>query len=207
MTEIAELEHGVPLRMAPLVLGGTLVTHLFGGSAGREGTALQMSASLTDGIGRRLRLDPEVRHGLLIASLAGGFGSVFGVPWAGIVFAMELAPTGWKRRLVALPAAIVASLVGDAVVGWLGVTHTPYPTLDYADAGPVGEAGHLRRGVRAGGPVVRDGHRGDPPPTRRAGGMGAGPPRPGRRRRAGRRLPVGHHRLPRAVDPTPRGGA
>ena len=62
-----EGQRWVPRRMAPLVLAGTLVTHLFGGSAGREGTAIQMSGSLTDAFGRLVRIDGEDRRLLLVA--------------------------------------------------------------------------------------------------------------------------------------------
>ena len=129
MSQIHAFGDGVPARMAPLVYVGTIATHLFGGSAGREGTALQMAAGLTDGLASRVRLVPEDRRLLLIAALAAGFGSVFGVPWAGIVFAMEIAPTPWRERAVALPAAVVAALLGDRVVGWMGVHHTAYPDI------------------------------------------------------------------------------
>ena len=95
----------VPRRMAPLVLVGTWVTHLFGGSAGREGTALQMSASLTDAGSRLLRLNDEDRRILLIASLGGGFGAVFGVPLAGAVFALEVQSIGRVRYEALVPAS------------------------------------------------------------------------------------------------------
>ncbi len=119
----------VPRRMAPLVLVGTWITHLFGGSAGREGTALQMSASLTDGVSRVLRLNDEDRRVLLIASLGGGFGAVFGVPLAGAVFALEVQSIG-RVRYEALVPALTASVVGDLVVGGLGYEHHRRPQLD-----------------------------------------------------------------------------
>ena len=132
MAEIDDLREGVPLRMAPMVLAATLGTHAFGGSAGREGTAVQMSASLTDGVTRRLRFDPRSRRVLLVAALAGGFGSVFGVPWAGVVFAMEIAPTTRRIRFAALPASLIASWVGYLTVGRLGVyEHHTYPTIGW----------------------------------------------------------------------------
>jgi H+/Cl- antiporter ClcA len=118
----------VPRRMAPLVLLGTWVTHLFGGSAGREGTALQMSASLTDAGSRLLRLNEEDRRILLIASLGGGFGAVFGVPLAGAVFALEVQSIG-RVRYEALVPALTASLVGDLLVGGLGYEHHARPQL------------------------------------------------------------------------------
>ena len=71
---------GVPLRMAPLVLGATLLTHLCGGSAGREGTAVQMGGALAGGLKKWLRLDAAHQGMLLSAGVAGGFGAVFGTP-------------------------------------------------------------------------------------------------------------------------------
>lgn len=117
----------IPLRMAPLVLLGTLVTHLFGGSAGREGTAVQMGASLTDWISHRLKLDPATRRRLLAAGVAGGFGSVFGTPVAGAIFGLEFVVLG-RIEYDALIPALVASLVGDLTTRALGVGHTPFPS-------------------------------------------------------------------------------
>lgn len=134
MTEIVGMREGVPLRMAPLVLGGTLLTHLFGGSAGREGTALQMSAGLTDGVAKRVGFDTVDRRLMLVAALAGGFGSVFGVPYAGVVFAMEVAPASRADRARALPAAVLASFIGNRVVHAVGVHHAHYPELELDDA-------------------------------------------------------------------------
>lgn len=129
--EIHEPSEWVPRRMAPLVLIGTWVTHLFGGSAGREGTALQMSGSLTDAVSRLFRLGPEDRRLMLITALGGGFGAVFGVPLAGAVFALEVQSIG-RVRYDALVPALTASIVGDLVVSGLGYEHHPRPqfTLD-----------------------------------------------------------------------------
>src|SRR6187431_2619141 len=77
LDQIHEPTEWVPRRMAPFVLIGTWTTHLFGGSAGREGTALQMSGSLTDSVSRLLRLGDGDRRIMLITALGGGFGAVF----------------------------------------------------------------------------------------------------------------------------------
>jgi H+/Cl- antiporter ClcA len=114
--------------MAPMVLVGTVLTHLFGGSAGREGTAVQMGASLSDWLAHRLRVAPEVRTGLLAAGVAGGFGAVFGTPIAGTVFALEFVVLG-RISYAALLPALSAALVGDLTTRALGPAHTPYPTL------------------------------------------------------------------------------
>jgi H+/Cl- antiporter ClcA len=120
--EIHEPTDWVPRRMAPLVLVGTWATHLFGGSAGREGTAIQMAGSLTDGASRVLRLEEDDRRMMLIAALAGGFGSVFGVPLAGAVFALEVQSIG-RVKYEALVPALAASIVGAQVVRSLGYHH------------------------------------------------------------------------------------
>ena len=114
--------------MAPLVFVGSVVTQLFGGSAGREGTALQMSGSLTDVAARLLRLDPDDRRTLLIAALAGGFGAVFGVPIAGAIFGLEVQAAG-RIRYEALVPCLAASVVGDMVVHGLGITHGRLPHI------------------------------------------------------------------------------
>lgn len=116
----------IPLRMAPMVLLGTVLTHLFGGSAGREGTAVQMGASLADWVSHRARVSPAMRLQLLAAGAAGGFGSVFGTPIAGAIFALEFVVVG-RLRYVALVPALVASLVGDLTTRALGVGHQHYP--------------------------------------------------------------------------------
>lgn len=128
---LEELHQGggkVPLKMAPFVLGGTLVTHLFGGSAGREGTAVQMGGSLADTLARLLRLGPDDRRILLTSGVAGGFSSVFGTPLAGAVFGMEVTQVG-GAKYESLVAAFAAAVVGDLVTRAWGVGHTHYPTL------------------------------------------------------------------------------
>jgi H+/Cl- antiporter ClcA len=116
--------------MAPLILAGTLLGHLGGASVGREGTALQLSASLTDGLAQRVRIGAADRRVLLPAALAGGFGAVFGVPLAGVVFAVTVA-AAWQPLTVI--ACLVASVVGDRMVGALGHDHASFPQVAAVD--------------------------------------------------------------------------
>jgi H+/Cl- antiporter ClcA len=132
--EIHEPVAWLPRRMAPFVFVGTVVTHLLGGSAGREGTAVQMSGSLTDGFSRLVRLPYNERRLMLIAAIAGGFGAVFGVPVAGCVFALEVQAVG-RLRYDALVPALTASFVGDLVVRAVGVEHFTQPKLGEFDLG------------------------------------------------------------------------
>ncbi len=83
LNEIHDPHATIPVRMTPLILLATFLTHLFGGSAGREGTALQTGASLADQLTRPLRLSPAHRRILLMAGVSAGFGSIFGTPLAG----------------------------------------------------------------------------------------------------------------------------
>ncbi len=140
LDEIHERRAWIPRRMAPLVFVGTVLTHLCGGSAGREGTAIQMSGSLTDAFNRvahRIaRLDDDDRRLLLIAAIGGGFGAVFGVPVAGMVFALEVQAIG-TLRYDALVPTLAASVVGDLVVRALGVHHTALPTIGPVDLQPL----------------------------------------------------------------------
>lgn len=123
--EIHQPGGGVPLRMAPLVLLGTLVTHLFGGSAGREGTAVQMGGSIADGLARLFRVAAENRRLMLMCGVAAGFGAVFGTPLTGAIFAMEVLVIG-RMDYRALFPLLLASVAGDAVCSAWGIHHTIY---------------------------------------------------------------------------------
>ncbi|WP_029624048.1 voltage-gated chloride channel family protein [Sphingomonas sp. PAMC 26617] len=123
--QIHEPGGGVPLRMAPLILFGTVMTHAFGGSAGREGTAVQLGGSVASGFGRALKLDADGTRVLLMAGIAAGFGAVFGTPIAGAVFALEVLAIG-RVEYRALVPCLVAALVGDwTCLGW-GIHHGVY---------------------------------------------------------------------------------
>lgn len=161
LDEIHRPNAWVPRRMAPMVAVGTVVSHLFGASVGREGTALQMSGSLTDWLARALGLRHDDRRILLTAALGAGFGGVFGVPIAGAVFGLEVQRVTWSRHLHRedtvdldedgerpathparwtvwshlLVATTVGSFVADRVVRALGHHHVARPEVHVAITG------------------------------------------------------------------------
>lgn len=116
----------IPFKMAPMVYIGTLITHLLGGSAGREGTALQMAGAIADQLHKPFKLSAEDRSALLIAAVAAGFGSVFGTPLAGALFGIEFFLLG-RLRYQALFPAVMAAVLADLVTRAWGAPHTHYP--------------------------------------------------------------------------------
>ena len=128
--QIIETAHhgGDPLswKMAPLILLSTLLTHLVGGSAGREGTAVQMGGALADQFNRFFRSFSVDRKTLMGMGVASGFAAVFGTPWAGLLFGFEvlsIRKSMWKTAL--LPMALSAWIAHLTCLLW-GGEHTEY---------------------------------------------------------------------------------
>lgn len=115
----------IPLRMAPFILFCTIATHLFGGSAGREGTAIQMGGSIADQFTGIFKLNNNDRKLLLILGISSGFAAIFGTPFAGAIFALEIlyGMKIWGRSI--LPSILTAFAAHHTCLWW-NISHTHY---------------------------------------------------------------------------------
>ena len=136
----------IPFRMAPLVLFGTILTHFFGGSAGREGTAVQVGGAVADRFTKILKLSKRDRKIVLIAGISAGFASVFGTPLAGGIFALEVLILG-RIRLDAIIPSFMAAVFANYFCEIWGVSHTHYHISYVAEMTPVNLLWSLLAGI------------------------------------------------------------
>ncbi len=113
------------LRKAPLIFISTIITHLVGGSSGREGAALQLGGSIASFIGHKIKLDCQSLRILVVCGMSAAFSAVFGTPLASTVFAMEVVHVGVIHYSAIVPA-MLSSLMGYEVAGWFGWEHASY---------------------------------------------------------------------------------
>lgn len=124
----------VPKRLAFLTFIFTLLTHFSGGSAGREGTAVQIGGTLTSNVADKLGFKSEDRKIIILSGLSAAFGSVFGTPLAGAFFGMEVCCIGQLSVSAVIPC-FLSSYLANAVTLLLGATHEVHkisaiPSLD-----------------------------------------------------------------------------
>jgi H+/Cl- antiporter ClcA len=115
----------IPLLMAPLVFISTLLTHVAGGSAGREGTAVQMGGAIADQFTTLFKLSSAERKTILIMGVSAGFAAVFGTPWAAAVFALEIMSFKKIKFENIIPSCIAAFGAHYVCLAWM-VQHTAY---------------------------------------------------------------------------------
>lgn len=119
----------VPVLLAPAVFGGSVLTHLFGGSAGREGAALQLGGSVASLFGRVFGLDDKTRRVLTLCGMGAVFSAVFGTPIGACVFALEVVCVG-SINLSAVFPALISSLCAYGVAALLGAEPERFAVTD-----------------------------------------------------------------------------
>ena len=125
----------LPLKMAPLIFVSTVITHLFGGSAGREGAALQLGGSIGNGLGGLFHFDDNDKHIMIMCGMSAAFAALFGTPMAAAIFSMEVISVGIMQYSALVPC-VIASLSAFSVAQAFGVgqelflvTHVPNFTI------------------------------------------------------------------------------
>ena len=111
----------VPWRSGPLIFISTALTHLAGGSAGREGAAIQLGGSIANLLGRWIHLDEEDRHVIVMCGMSAAFSALFGTPMAAAVFSLEVVSVGVMYYTALMPC-MIASLIASRFAAGMGVT-------------------------------------------------------------------------------------
>ena len=115
-------DNHISVKVAPLILVSTLITHLFGGSAGREGAALQMGGSIGNAIGKFFRFDDKDKHVMIMCGMSAAFSALFGTPMAAAILPMEIVSVG-VMYYTALVPCVISSLVAHGVAYLFGVSN------------------------------------------------------------------------------------
>ena len=110
----------IPLRMAPLIFISTVITHLFGGSAGREGAALQIGGSIGGALGRLFRFNEKDKHIMIMCGMSAAFTALFGTPMAAAVFSIEVVSVGIMHYSALVPC-VISALVAKGTASYFGI--------------------------------------------------------------------------------------
>lgn len=129
-------ESQMPFRMAPLIFVSTILTHLFGGSAGREGAALQLGGSIGNQLGRWFRLDEDDTKLIVMCGMSAAFSAIFGTPLAAVIFAMEVSSIGIMQYGAFVPC-MFASLIASSFSAAMGCHAEAFTITEPLEFAPV----------------------------------------------------------------------
>ncbi len=118
-------DEGVPFRTAPLIFISTFITHLLGGSAGREGAALQLGGSIGYQSGKIFRLDEKDKHIAVMCGMSALFSALFGTPITSTIFAMEVVSVGVMYYSGLIPC-LFSALTSYAITLFFGISPTRF---------------------------------------------------------------------------------
>lgn len=113
-------EAELPFKMAPLIFISTVITHFFGGSAGREGAALQLGGSIGNQLGRWFHMDDQDKRVLVMCGMSAAFSALFGTPVAAAIFSMEVVSVG-VMYYAALVPCVFSSLIASHFAADMGM--------------------------------------------------------------------------------------
>ncbi len=119
LSAIHSKEH-IPMKMAPLIFISTIMTHLFGGSAGREGAALQLGGSIGNTLGRLFKFDDKDQHIMIMCGMSAAFSALFGTPMAAAIFSMEVVSVGIMHYAALVPC-VISSLTAKEIAEYFQV--------------------------------------------------------------------------------------
>lgn len=116
----------IPFRMAPLIFSATAITHLFGGSAGREGAAIQLGGSIANRMGKLFRLNENNQRIIIMCGMSAGFSALFGTPLAATLFSLEVISVGIMHYSALVPCA-AASMIAHFVAEFMKMPPEVFP--------------------------------------------------------------------------------
>lgn len=130
--EAADTDKSVPFIMAPLIFAGTVITHLFGGSAGREGAALQIGGSIGYGVGKLFKLDKKDLHVMVMIGMSALFAALFGTPVTATFFAIEVVSVGVMHYSGLVPC-VISSFIASFIAKLFGLHPVKFHTIPIPD--------------------------------------------------------------------------
>ena len=133
--ESVSSDEKIPFVMAPLIFISATITHLLGGSAGREGAALQLGGSIGYKIGKLFKFKSSDMHIIVMAGMSAVFAALFGTPVAAAIFAIEVACVGVFHH-TALLACIISAFSGYQVALWFDIAPVKFDILPFGGYTP-----------------------------------------------------------------------
>lgn len=137
-TVVASIQEStdIPFKMAPLIFVSTTITQLCGGSAGREGAALQLGGSIANKLGKLIKLNPDSQRTIIMCGMSAGFSALFGTPLAAAFFSMEVASVGIMHYAALVPC-VTASLTAHFIANLLKMPPEVFPVSAVPGITPV----------------------------------------------------------------------
>lgn len=127
---------GIRTRMGPLIFASTMITHLLGGSAGREGAAIQLGGSIANKLGSVMELNENDQRIIIMCGMSAGFSALFGAPMAAAIFSLEVISIGIMHYSALVPC-VVASMTAHFLANFLSVEPERFSVAVIPEFSPV----------------------------------------------------------------------